>query len=150
MSLAVFKTELLPSPGLRKIVLIGGVVALLAGAVIILYLPVPLVLRCTVCMLWFVDCGRELMALARGAARISALQLDANGDIFAIGPNGRSEYLVLLSGSVVLSRLAWLRLRFADGSTYAELMTGDPLRDRHWQRLQLIWHISRGAFALKN
>jgi len=149
MSLAAFKTELVPSPGLRKIVLLGGAVALLAGSVIILYLPVPLLWRCAICVLWFADSGRELVALARGAARVRSLQLDANGDIFATGPHGRSEYLVLLSGSVVWSRLAWLRLRFADGSMYAELLAGDPLRDRHWQRLQLIWQQSRGAFALR-
>lgn len=150
MSLAVFKTDLVPSPGLRKLVLISGVAALLAGTVVILYLPLPLVWRGSICAVWVIDCVRELTGVRRGNARISRLQLDANGDIFATRPDGRNESLALLSGSLVSSRLAWFRLRFADGSVGAELMTGDPLRDPRWQRLQLIWHMSRSAFASKN
>ncbi len=149
MSLAVFKTELVPSPGLRKFVLICGVVALLTGILIILCLPLPPELRGAICIIWVVDCARELRMLRLGAARISHLQLDANGDIFATGPGGRSEYLVLLSGSVVLSRLAWLRLRFPDGGICAELMIGDPRSDPRWQGLQLIWQQSRAAFAAR-
>jgi len=150
MSSAVFKTELVPNPGLRRLVLISAAAALAAGTVIILYLPLPLVLRGTICVIWILDCAHELNRVQRGNARISRLQLNANGDIFATRADGRSESLVLLSGSVVLSRLAWLRLRFPDGSIGAELMTGDPLRDPRWQRLQLIWRSSRSAFASKN
>lgn len=149
MSLAVFKTELIPSPGLRKLVLICGVVALLTGILIILILPLPPVLRGAISIIWSVDCARELRMLKRGAARISHLQLDANGDIFATGSDGRRETLVLLSGSVVLSRLAWLRLRFPDGSIFAELMWGDPASDPRWQRLQLIWQQRQAAFAAR-
>ena len=150
MSLAVFKTELDPSPGLRKLVLLSGVAALLAGTAVILYLPLPLVWRGAIGAIWIIDCGRELIGVQRGNARISRLQLDANGDIFATRPDGGSESLILLSGSVVSSRLSWFRLRFPDGSVGAELMSGDPHRDPRWQRLQLIWHMSRIAFASKN
>ena len=150
MSLAVFKTELDPSPGLRKLVLLSGVAALLAGTAVILYLPLPLVWRGAIGAIWIIDCGRELIGVRRGNARISRLQLDANGDIFATRPDGRSESLVLLSGSVVSSRLGWFRLRFPDGSVSAELMSGNSLRDPRWHRLQLIWHMSHSAFASKN
>jgi hypothetical protein len=134
---------------LRKLVLISGVAALLAGTAIVLYLPLPVVARGAICAIWIIDCVRELIRVARGNARVSRLQLDANGDIFSTRPDGRSESLILQSGSVVLSRLAWFRLRFPDGSVGAELMSGDPLRDPRWQRLQLIWQQSRSAFATK-
>ena len=150
MSLAVFKTELDPSPALRKFVLLSAAVALLAGTAIIMHLPLSLTLRGVLCSVWILDCSNELKRLRRGSARIGRLQLDANGDIFATGPGGRSEYLELLSGSVVLSRVAWLRLRFPDGSVAGELLAGDPLRDPRWYRLQLIWQQSRAAFATKN
>jgi len=150
MSLAVYKTELDPSPALRKFVLLSAAVALLAGIAIIMNLPLSLTLRGVLCGIWIFDCSNEVKRLRRGSARIGRLQLDANGDIFATGPAGRSEYLELLSGSVVLSRLAWLRLRFPDGSVAAELLAGDPLRDPHWHRLQLIWQQSRAAFTAKN
>ena len=150
MSLAVFKTELVPSPGLRKLVLISGAAALLAGTAVILYLPLSFLWRGTICTIWIIDCVRELTRVQRGNARISRLQLDANGDIFATRQDGRIESLVLLSGSVVSSRLAWFRLRFPDGSVGAELMMGDPLLDPRWQRLQLIWRQSGSAFASRN
>ena len=150
MSLAVFKTELVPSEGLRRFVLYSSVAALLAGIATILYLPLPLFLRCVICIVWIADCGHELRQMRRGSARISRLQLDANGDIFVTRPDGRSETVVLLSGSLVLSRLAWFRLRFTDGCICAELMLGDPISDPRWQRLQLIWQQSRRAFASKN
>ena len=150
MSLAVFKTELVPSPALRKFVLLSAAVAMLTGTAIIMHLPLSLTLRGVLCSIWILDCSGELKRLRRGSARICRLQLDANGDIFATGPGGRSEYLELLSGSVVLSRLAWLRLRFPDGSVAAELLAGDPRRDPRWHRLQLIWQQNRAAFAAKN
>jgi hypothetical protein len=135
---------------LRKIVLLSAVAALLAGTVIIMQLPISLTLRGVLCSIWLLDCAGELSRLRRGRARICHLQLDANGDIFATGPGGQSEYLELLSGSIVLSRLAWLRLRFPDGSVAAELLAGDPRRDPHWHGLQLIWQQNRTAFAANN
>lgn len=150
MSLAVFKTELVPSPALRKTVLLSAVAALLVGTVIIMQLPISLTLRGVLCSIWLLDCAGGLSRLRRGRARICHLHLDANGDIFATGPGGHSEYLELLSGSIVLSRLAWLRLRFPDGSVAAELLAGDPRRDPNWHGLQLIWQQNRAAFAAKN
>jgi hypothetical protein len=150
MSLAVFKTELVPSPALRKFVLLSAAAALLAGTIIIMHLPLSLTVRGVLCSIWILDCSGELNKLRRGSARICRLQIEANGDIFATGPGGRSEYLELLSGSVVLSRLAWLRLRFPDGSVGAEFLAGDPRSDPRWQGLQLIWQQNRAAFAAKN
>ncbi len=90
---------------------------------------------------------RELRRLVRGAARLQKLRLDAEGDVAGLGPDGRFEPLVLLSGSIVLKRLAWLRVRFADGSEHGELFKGDPASDPEWQRLQLLWRHRRGAFG---
>jgi hypothetical protein len=75
------------------------------------------------------------------------IRLDANGNIAGLGPDGRFEALTLLSGSVLMSRVGWLRVRFPDGSRYGELLRGDPARDLEWQRLQLIWRHGRGAFG---
>jgi hypothetical protein len=43
--------------------------------------------------------------------------------------------------------VAWLRVRFVDGSEYGELFHGDPAIDLEWQRLQLIWRHRRTAFG---
>ena len=103
--------------------------------------------RLLLALVWLGESLRELKGFIRGAARLRRIRLDADGNVYGEGPHGRSEALTLLSGSIVLSRLGWLRVRFPDGSCYGELVRGDPTRDLEWQRLQLIWRHGRAAFG---
>ncbi len=120
---------------------------MMTGFMLIVFLPLAPVWRILLAAGWVGESFRELRGLARGAARLKRLRLDADGNIAGLGPDGRFEALTLLSGSMVLPRLGWLRLRFPDGSRYGELLRGDPSRDLEWQRLQLIWRHSRTAFG---
>jgi len=120
---------------------------MITGSILILLMPLAPVWRLVLAAAWVGESLRELRGLARGAARLRFIRLDAEGNISGIGPDGRLEALTLLSGSIVLSRLGWLWLQFSDGSRYGELLRGDPARDREWQRLQLIWRHSRTAFG---
>jgi len=120
---------------------------MITGFVLIVLMPLAPVWRMLLAFAWIGESLRELRGLARGAARLRFIRLDADGNITGLGPDGRCETLALLSGSIVLSRLGWLRVRFADGSRYGELLRGDPARDPEWQRLQLIWRHSRTAFG---
>ena len=126
---------------------ICGCLAAITGTLIVLNMPLALLWRILLASAWIGENVRECRRLARGAARLKALQLDADGNIAGIGPDGCVESLILLSGSIVLKRLAWLRVRFADGSEYAELLRGDPAEDLEWHRLQLIWRHRRTAFG---
>lgn len=81
--------------------------------------------------------------MLRGAERISKYSMDALDNIVGIAPDGRREALVLRSGSVVLQRFAFLRLRFADGRSHVELLKGDAATSPDWQRLQLTWRMRR-------
>ncbi len=147
MSSSRFETVLTPEPRLRQCVLLCGALAMMTGAVLILLMPLAPVWRIVLAAAWVGESLRELRGLARGAARLRCIRLDAEGNISGVGPDGRLEALTLLSGSIVLSRLGWLWLRFSDGSRYGELLRGDPARDLEWQRLQLIWRHSRTAFG---
>ncbi len=147
MSSSRFETVLTPEPRLRQCVLLCGALAMITGSVLILLMPLAPVWRLVLAAAWVGESLRELRGLARGAARLRFIRLDAEGNISGIGPDGRLEALTLLSGSIVLSRLGWLWLQFSDGSRYGELLRGDPARDREWQRLQLIWRHSRTAFG---
>ena len=120
---------------------------MIMGLVLILLLPLAPVLRILLSCAWVGDNIRECRSLVRGAARLRLIKLDAVGNIAGITADGRSEPLILKSGSIVLSRLAWLRVQFPDGSGYGELLRGNPARDHEWQRLQLIWRHSRTAFG---
>ena len=120
---------------------------MISGFVLILFMPLDPVLRILLSCAWLGENTRECRRLVRGAARVRLIKLDALGNIAAITADGRSEPLTLLSGSIVLSRLAWLRVKFPDGSRYAELLRGDPARDLEWHRLQLLWRHGRAAFG---
>ena len=110
-------------------------------------MPVAPLWRLLLTLAWLGESLRELRGLVRGAARLRRIRLAADGEITGHGPGGHTEALTLLSGSVILSHLGWLRVRFADGSHYAELIRGDPAEDLEWQRLQLIWRHGRAAFG---
>ena len=147
MSSVRFETVLTPEPRLRRGLLLCGCLAMIAGFVLILCMPLAPVWRMLLVCAWVGENIRECRRLARGAARVRRIRLDADGNIAAMTPAGRFEPLTLRSGSIVLSRLAWLRVQFPDGSGYGELLRGDPARDLEWQRLQLIWQHSRTAFG---
>ena len=120
---------------------------MLAGLAIILTLPLAPLLRVLLACTWLAENTRECRRQIRGAARIGRITLNAHGNIAGTAPDGRPLSLMLLSGSVVLSRLAFLRVQFADGSDYVELLRGDPAADIEWQRLQLIWRHCHAAFG---
>ena len=123
--------------------LLCGCLAGFAGTLIILYMPIAWVLRVSLAAVFIGESLREMSRLVRGAARLRQISLDAEGNVASLGPGGSFEPLTLLSGSIVLKRLAWLRLRFADGSEHGELLRGDPATDPEWHRLQLIWRHRR-------
>lgn len=146
MSLVLLETRLVPDPRLRRLVLLAGCVLLVIGLLLIICLPLDLAWRGAIGAVWVCDVCREMAGLRAFSARIHSLRLDQTGRIVADGPKGGEE-LTLLNGSMVMPRIAWLRLRFADNCRGAELFLGDMGRDPQWQRFQLIWRQSGGAFG---
>ena len=146
-SSARFEAVLTPEPLLRQCVLLFGGAAMLIGIALILFMPLATPWRFLLVVAWVSESYRELRVLVRGAARLRRIRLDAEGNVSGQNPDGRREILTLLTGSIVLSRVGWLRVRFPDGGSYGELLRGDPARDLEWQRLQLIWRHQRTAFG---
>lgn len=147
MSSGRFETELRVDERLRRLVLYSGALSLLTGSVLILHLPLSPVFRFFGVGLWVWQVAREFCRQTDGANRVRRLLISSDGEIVASGRGGVPERLRLLPGSVVLERLAWLRLGFADGSHYGELLAGDPRSDAQWHGLQLVWRQRRGAFG---
>ncbi len=147
MSSALLETRLVPDPKLRRLALISGCFLLIAGLALVLHFPMAPAWRGLIIVAWVADVLREMIRMTAGAARVRLLRLDESGHIVAERPDGGTECLTLLTGSLVLRRFAWLRLRFPDNRQYAELICGDPAKDLEWQRLQLIWQQSGGTFA---
>jgi hypothetical protein len=116
---------------------------------LIMSLPMAPQWRIALLLVWLADSLRELHALRCGSARVRRLRLNQCGEITAESPCGSQLPMTLLSGSMVLRRVAWLRLRFPDNRRYAELICGNPAKEPAWHRLQLIWQHSGRAFGRK-
>jgi len=102
----------------------------------------PLILFC-----WWLDCGLQLRQLQRGMRRLAALRLAADGSVRAVDAAGRQAPAALLAGSVVGTRIAWLRVRFVDGGRHAELLLAVHCAPAEWHALQLIWRQSGRFFG---
>ena len=147
MSSAVFSIELKPSKYLRRLLLCCGVAATVAGVMLILTVAINGWWRVLLAVLWTWHCGLELNRQRRGAARVQRIRLDSSGAICVQDGDGDWRNLELSAGSVVLTGVAWLRLRFPNGCHYGELLSGDPRTSRNWHGLQLIWRQYRNAFG---
>lgn len=147
MSSRGFEVVLLPASRLRRALLAISGVAGLSGTLLALGLPLRPELNVVLVCLWLVRCLLEIRSQAKAASRIDRIRIYPTGSLEGLSRTGTVESLTLLSGSVVMSRVAWLRLEFDDGLRYGELLTGNPRRDEQWRRLQLIWRQPAAAFG---
>lgn len=147
MSSIEFGVEIRPDPLTRRLVWSAGLLALVAGYWLIFTLQIALAWRMLLALVWTADCCWSLWHLKSGAARVGRLRLDMTGNVLILGAGPAREPARLMSGSVVLPGLAWLRLRLRDGSRYAELLIRPRTDARAWHRLQLIWHQCRDSFG---
>lgn len=147
MSSTVFEVVLHPDPILRRLVLWTGIALMSCGMILIAQLEISPLWRGAVGTIWLADSLRELRNLHHGATRVCSLILDSAGNIAATDIDGDQHELTLLTGSMILPRLAWLRVRFRGGRRHAELFTRKRSGPVTWHRLQLLWHQARESFG---
>jgi hypothetical protein len=144
--LTTYSSELDADPRLRRLVLICGWLALVAGAVVCLSMPLAWEWRLAASSVWLLVSERELRVMANGHKRYSGVRLDANGDAELLTHGGDWLPATLLAGSVVLPSLAWLRLKDQDGHKRVELLACKCPENKAWRRLQVIWrHLGAGG-----
>lgn len=117
------------------------------GHVFILAIPIPLYARLLVCAAWLWRCCRDVYGQIAAYACVRGIHLHPSGRAHAVAADGSHVSLVVTPGSVVLRRVAWLRLELANGSHYGELLTGRADACDAWHRLQLIWRQRNAAFG---
>jgi hypothetical protein len=132
---------------LRWLVTSCGGMALFAGTVLICSLDIPAWLRMLAVSGWLLVSVRELRCQTRAYARISRLRIDSAGALLGTTKDGEPQVLRLQSGSMVLSKVAWLILRFADGSTYGELLRERSSGEAGWRGLKVLSDSRRGDFG---
>lgn len=143
MSSAVYEAELTPDDRLRAGLLAFACCSLLAGAFLIFLLPVIALFKAGFGLAWLFAGLAEIAALGRGMSRIDRIRIRSDGSVLAVDRTGAMRPLTLLPGSVVLDRLAWLRLRFEDGRRCGELLAGSASENEQWRRLLVIWRQRR-------
>ena len=146
MSSRPFVADLKPDPDLRKIVMLAGCAAFLVGLLLLIRLPVSVPIRLALVVPWLIVSIRELGRQSRGVHRIRSIRLGV-GEALVIDRQGRQAPVQIMSGSVVLQKVAWLRLRFADGLICGELLRGDAAHNEHWRHLQILWRQGPAAFG---
>ncbi len=146
MSSITYLAELAPDPQSRRIVLGSGFVLLAGGIAAAMLLPLGLAGKLSVVVVWCLAGGRELLHIASGNKACCQLRLDASGDLTICSADGQSRVATLAPGSVVTSRVAWIRFTTADGRRHAELLRSKTAENHDWRRLQVIWrHLGAAA-----
>jgi hypothetical protein len=147
VSSAGFEAGLVPTRWARRFLVLLSAGATLTGILLILDLPLLPAPKVLFGALWLGAGLAEARAQFRGMRRICRFRISADGSLEGQAPDGGIEAIQLTSGSVVLARMAWLRVRFSDGTAYGELLTGDGRVDDDWHRLQLVWRQRASTFG---
>lgn len=139
MSSTAYFAEFKPDPHLRRLVAASGVLLGIAGVLVILLLPTDLWMRLAACVIWVLTSAREHRQLQRGWADCRALRFTANGELTVLGADQTWRAARRETGSVLLRKLGWIRLRDHRGVVFGELLSGDDRASPDWRRLQVIW-----------
>ena len=110
-----------------------------AGLALLLLLAVATALKGVLAIIWVGLCGYEWLAFWQGYATGEKLRIAAGGLAERQRRDGTWEPASLRAGSVVLPRIAWLRVTPRRGRPYAELVGAANQGSEDWRRLQVIW-----------
>ena len=146
MSSHTYSTELRPDPRLRRFVLIYGIIATAIGLALLATLPIALLWRAVAAVAWLLVNIRQLLVFAKGYKCCQRIRIAHNGSVTLQAADGCWFPATLIPGSVVLSKIAWLRFKAEDGQHFAELICQKSARNKSWRRLQVIWrHFGAGG-----
>ena len=119
---------------------------LVLGLIVIAAMSTPPPVRALLAAAWLVLASRQLRALLRHNAMVRRIRVYADGSAEIADACGAWHPAKLRSGSVVLDRLAWLRLDAGDAPQAGELLAGNSRKSKEWRRLQMIWrHLGSAA-----
>lgn len=124
----------------------AGFAAYLTGFWLIAGLGVPPAWRLILAACWCADAGVTLARMRTAAGSLERIRVAADG-IRVQRPDGPSVDALLLGGSFVSRRLAWLRLAGADGVRHRELFVARWMDPATWHRLRLFWQLRDRGFG---
>jgi hypothetical protein len=111
----------------------------LIGVALVLTLPVGIGLRSIGVLAWSSATARELLVLRRAWRDCRAMRIAPDGGAAVLGKDGEWRVGQLVAGSVLLSRIGWIRLRVGNEPCFGELVGGERRSGGGWRRLHVIW-----------
>ena len=139
MSSIAYSTELRPDPRLRRLVLGSGIGLLVLGLIMIAAMSISTPARWGLALAWTLLATRQLWVLVRHYAGVRQIRIYADGSATIAAADDAWHAAAVLPGSVVLDRIAWLRIGIDGASPGAELLAGNARENKEWRRLQVIW-----------
>lgn len=139
MSSKSYSAYLTPNRSLRRFVVLGAIVLLLVGVIFAVALPFSWQWRSVLSAAWIAFAFNELRLLCAAQHRFCGVRVFAGGSAEILDCDGHWQSAECLAGSVLVHRVAWLRLQSVDGRIYQELIRGDRRQSREWRRFHIIW-----------
>ena len=109
------------------------------GLLVIISLPIGDFLCAAASLIWLLFGSAEMLLISSVHNRFGRILLRCDGSVQLHDRSGQWQAATIQSGTVVLPRLAWLRLKTANGRRYRELVCGKSSESEQWRRLQVIW-----------
>ena len=143
MSSRVFVAELWPEAAMRRVLAAAALLAYLLGLVTIFSLPIDARLEALAAAVWSVLLGAQWFLISSAHKRFRCVRIHYDGTAQLLDRHGEWQPATICEECVVLSKIAWLKLKAAQGGTYCELVRGDARgntrENKQWRHLQVIW-----------
>ncbi len=124
---------------MRRALAASALLAYLLGLVTIFSLPIDARLGGLGAILWSLLGAAQWLLISSAHKRFRRLRIHSDGAAELLDEFGEWQPATVCKECIVLSNLAWLKLKPAKGGAYCELMRGDSRRNEQWRRLQVIW-----------
>ena len=139
MSSSTFSTELIPDPAMRRLLIAAALAATLLGLLAIFSLPISDFLRASAGLVCLLVTGVELALISCAHKQYTRIRIHSDGAVELRDRDGDWQIATIANGSIVLQKMAWFRLKPANGGRYYELVRGNSRESEQWRRLQVIW-----------
>lgn len=118
--------------------LASGVILASAGSLVLCQLPVAWPLCVLAEGVWWLGAGLELWRGWRRYRSVAGFCVHADGSVDIEAPDGTRTAGAIATGTVSLSRFAWLRCRGTNGRLYAEPISRNTQERNDWRRFRVI------------
>jgi len=116
------------------------------GVAMILLMPIRWPWRVLAAIAWLATSTHDLNVIRKGHRQCRCIRIQHDGGAQLLSPEGCWFPATIVSGSIVLRGVAWLRFEADNGQRFAELICRKRPQFEAWRRLQVIWrHLGAGG-----